>query len=214
MPPHYLNEEQSSMRLSRITNLIDCLCGGVDRRVVTDCKVGTCKIVIDRARRPNDANPMLSPQRMRAMKRAITTAGNNAIDAVCSELFGRHDASVGLKEVGAARCLQDRTTTIDRVGRPCAIQNFKVTRDHPGVPADDADHFETTLVGRTLNRPNMSVHPGGIATACKHSNAFHSVRKYVPIGLSMKDYSLFLMLWKRNESVMLLHHRFAAVTLS
>jgi hypothetical protein len=135
------------------------------------------------------------------MERTITTTCNHTVDAVRAQLLCGLDTSIGLEKVRTARCLKNRTTAVDSIGRADTIKNFEVSGYHPRVSADDSDNFKTTLVGSPLDSPNVGIHAGRVTTARKDCNAFHIARKYDRYGLSMTVYSSFSMLRKGNGSV-------------
>ena len=150
---------------------------------------------------------------MCTMECSVTATGYNTIDAMLTQLLGSLDTSVWLKEIWTTRRLQDRATTINRIGCTNAIEHLEVPGYHSRVATDNANDLEATLLGSSLNSTNVGIHAWCVAATGKHCDTFHTPRKYDRKPLSMTEYSSFPMLRKGNGSVTKEGSSFAPVTI-
>ena len=111
------------------------------------------------------------------MEGTVASTGYDAINAVLAELVSCLAAPFHLHELRRSTGFENRAASIQNVGCANAIENFEVACNHSGVAPDDADHFQTALVGHTLDRSNVGIHAWGIAPTGKHCYAFHAQRK-------------------------------------
>ena len=84
---------------------------------------------------------------------------------------------LGKQKLRTAASFQNRTAAIQDVGRTNTIKHLEMPVKHSRVPTDDADRFDTALLGRPLDRSNVGIHSGGIAPTGKYGYAFHWARK-------------------------------------
>ena len=126
---HYLNEEHSFVAGCRITNLVDCFDNGIQCCVVSDCHVGTIKVVVDCARKTNYWEWEIFGEFPCAPKCTITADNYKSINIVLLEVVVCYLLTFAGSEPFATSSLEDCTTTLNYIANAFRFHRDEIICD-------------------------------------------------------------------------------------
>ena len=156
--------------LCAVTNLVNALHYGVEGSVITNCGVGSIKVVVDGSRQTNHGHIPFRGKNLRSGKRTVAAYDYQGIDSGSLHLLVGLLATFGSAESIASGGLQDSPSSLDGV-RYAFGGEFLEFSAHKTLEAPvDTKDFHPVANCRTGNGANTRIHSGGITAGCQNAN--------------------------------------------
>ena len=157
------------MGIGGISQLIQRIHTGIDRRIKANRIFRPLHIKVNRRRNPHTINPSFHQFRQTAVG-AIPTDDNQCIQSQnlidCRRLIQplvRH-------HFGAACRMQNRTAKVQHIGNISAVHFLNFAANQPCIALADTHNIHIIIFCRSDNRTNCRVHAGRIAAAGQYAD--------------------------------------------
>ena len=170
---HHFNKENSFVRVSCVTNLIDTFHDGIERRIVAYGQVGAVQVVVDSTRQTYARHVELCSKQAGTSERAVATDDHEGVDA------GLHHIVVGslstflghevLGTGGLEYCAATAYDTRDALGGE--LLDFLMNKAF--VASVNSFNLESVGYGCARHGAYGCVHAGGIASAGQNTDTFY-----------------------------------------
>ena len=169
---HHLDEEEPFVARCRIAQFVHRIDDSVERRIVTDSRIGTAEIVVDRTWQPDDGNVVFIGEDTGTGQRTVAADDDQRIDTGRHHVVVGHLAAFGSGEFLATGRLENRSAHLDDVAdalRP-EIDDFVAYQSF--VTAHDTFHGHSVVDGAARHGTYGRIHAGGIASGGQNTDSF------------------------------------------
>ena len=169
MPTHGLDDENAPVTAGRVTQAVDCLQDGIQRRIHADGGIGAHDVVIDARGNPHHRKAPIV-QRRSACQRTVPPDHHQPTDAVAGQHVQCPLLHLRLLEFGQARAAQESPPLLNLAAHFTRTERDQVIVHQTEITALDTHDLDPEMQRIAHNGADRGIHARRIAAAGHDGN--------------------------------------------
>ena len=155
---HHLYKEHTLVRRSGVTQFVDTLGDSAQRGVITDRRIGSPKVIVNRARQTDNRYIVLLREESSAGECTVAADDDQRIDLLSLQRLVRFLTTFRSFELGATCRFDDRTATLDNTGNVLGGKLFHFAVYQTFVAAIDSLDANALIDGCACHSAKSGIH--------------------------------------------------------
>lgn len=193
------------MARRRVAEFVDGLHDRVQGRVVSDGRVGSAEVVVDRAGKPDDRDVVLLGEETGSGERTVASDDHQGIDACGDHVVMGLFAAFGGHELLASGRFENRAAQLDDVADALRLELHDFVEYKTLVSAHDTLDGESVEDGASRDGADCGIHAGGVASGGQDADTFDSSHTHISLKtkpVKVSDFFSIFQKSRRNRSKM------------
>ena len=175
---HNLDDTAPLMGCRCITDLVDRFHRSIYSRIKSDRIIGTCNIQIDRSRNSDRTHAQIC-KLLRSCKRAVSADHDQTVDSIFLADRSGFLLSLFRAHLLTTCSLQDRTSTLDRVGYIACGQIDDLLAQKSVESSSDPAYFQSFGKRNSDYGTDRRVHSRCVSAASQYADRTHSIFDFI-----------------------------------